>query len=193
MLIRALPVDPAARRRRGAGHRRRRSVPRRRCASWPSDCGVGRARDIHRRRARRRAARAPRAGRRVRDAVPHPRRRPGRRGPGHRVPGGLGHRRAGGRRAHRVARRKPCSTTRLGSWSTAARWTQIADAVSELLADPDRAAAMGAAGRDWVDRAAGAGTRWPAGWPSCADRAARSPWRRSLRYRRRTSRPPPCA
>jgi phosphatidyl-myo-inositol dimannoside synthase len=28
--------------------------------------------------------------------------------------------------------------------------TQIADAVSELLADPDRAAAMGAAGRDWV-------------------------------------------
>ncbi len=27
---------------------------------------------------------------------------------------------------------------------------QIADAVSELLADPDRAAAMGAAGRDWV-------------------------------------------
>ena len=27
---------------------------------------------------------------------------------------------------------------------------QVADAVSELLADPDRAAAMGAAGRDWV-------------------------------------------
>jgi phosphatidyl-myo-inositol dimannoside synthase len=27
---------------------------------------------------------------------------------------------------------------------------QIADAVSELLADPDRAAAMGAAGRDWI-------------------------------------------
>jgi phosphatidyl-myo-inositol dimannoside synthase len=28
--------------------------------------------------------------------------------------------------------------------------SQIADAVTELLADPDRAAAMGAAGRDWV-------------------------------------------
>lgn len=27
---------------------------------------------------------------------------------------------------------------------------QVADAVSDLLADPDRAAAMGAAGRDWV-------------------------------------------
>jgi phosphatidylinositol alpha-1,6-mannosyltransferase len=27
---------------------------------------------------------------------------------------------------------------------------QITDAVSELLADPDRAAAMGAAGREWV-------------------------------------------
>jgi phosphatidylinositol alpha-1,6-mannosyltransferase len=27
---------------------------------------------------------------------------------------------------------------------------QVADAVTELLADPDRAAAMGAAGRDWV-------------------------------------------
>jgi phosphatidylinositol alpha-1,6-mannosyltransferase len=27
---------------------------------------------------------------------------------------------------------------------------QIADAVTELLADPDRAAAMGAAGRDWI-------------------------------------------
>ncbi|KAA8962658.1 glycosyltransferase family 4 protein [Mycobacterium sp.] len=29
---------------------------------------------------------------------------------------------------------------------------QIADAVTELLADPDRAAAMGAAGREWVSR-----------------------------------------
>jgi phosphatidylinositol alpha-1,6-mannosyltransferase len=28
--------------------------------------------------------------------------------------------------------------------------SQITDAVAELLADPDRAAAMGAAGRDWV-------------------------------------------
>ena len=27
---------------------------------------------------------------------------------------------------------------------------QIADAVTEMLADPDRAAAMGAAGRDWI-------------------------------------------
>jgi phosphatidylinositol alpha-1,6-mannosyltransferase len=27
---------------------------------------------------------------------------------------------------------------------------QITDAVSELLADPDRAAAMGAAGREWA-------------------------------------------
>lgn len=28
--------------------------------------------------------------------------------------------------------------------------TEIADAVTELLSDPDRAAAMGAAGRQWV-------------------------------------------
>jgi phosphatidyl-myo-inositol dimannoside synthase len=28
--------------------------------------------------------------------------------------------------------------------------SQIAAAVTELLADPDRAAAMGAAGRDWI-------------------------------------------
>jgi phosphatidylinositol alpha-1,6-mannosyltransferase len=27
---------------------------------------------------------------------------------------------------------------------------EVAEAVSELLADPDRAAAMGAAGREWV-------------------------------------------
>ena len=32
------------------------------------------------------------------------------------------------------------------------RVDEIADAVSELLADPDRAAAMGAAGREWVRR-----------------------------------------
>jgi phosphatidyl-myo-inositol dimannoside synthase len=39
---------------------------------------------------------------------------------------------------------------------------EIADAVTELLADPDRAAAMGAAGRDWVM------AQW--GWDALADR-----------------------
>ncbi|MCV7385209.1 glycosyltransferase family 4 protein [Mycolicibacter longobardus] len=41
---------------------------------------------------------------------------------------------------------------------------QIADAVSELLADPDRAAAMGAAGREWVTG------HWR--WDTLADRMA---------------------
>jgi len=39
---------------------------------------------------------------------------------------------------------------------------QIADAVAELLADPDRAATMGAAGRDWIRE------RWR--WDALADR-----------------------
>lgn len=41
---------------------------------------------------------------------------------------------------------------------------QVADAVAVLLADPDRAAAMGAAGRDWVT------THWR--WDTLADRLA---------------------
>lgn len=41
---------------------------------------------------------------------------------------------------------------------------QVGDAVSELLADPDRAAAMGAAGRDWVS------THWR--WDTLAARLA---------------------
>jgi phosphatidylinositol alpha-1,6-mannosyltransferase len=39
---------------------------------------------------------------------------------------------------------------------------QVADAVSELLGDPDRAAAMGAAGREWVT------TQWR--WDALAGR-----------------------
>ena len=57
-----------------------------------------RARGVHRRGARRRTARPPRDGRRVRDAVPHPRRGAGRRGARHRLPGGVGDRSAGGGR-----------------------------------------------------------------------------------------------
>ena len=51
-----------------------------------------------------RAAGALRRRRRVRHAVPHPARRPGRRGPRHRLPGGLRHRPAGRRRR---LRRRP--------------------------------------------------------------------------------------
>ena len=67
---------------------------------------------------------------------------------------------------------------------------EIATAVSDILADPDRAARMGAAGRRWaVDN-------WQ--WRYQAARLAGlferlSPFRRALRCRWRTSRPPPCA
>ena len=72
--------------------------------------GLG-LRPLHRGGALGGAARALRRGRRLRDAVPHPARRPGRRGPRHRLPGGLGDRpaRGGGRlgrRARRGARRR---------------------------------------------------------------------------------------
>ena len=75
---------------------------------------------------------------------------------------------------------------------------EVADAVAELLTDRDRAAAMGAAGREWVT------SQWR--WDTLAARLAellREPdgrrWLQSvlvvdaLRYRRRTSRPPRCA
>jgi len=41
---------------------------------------------------------------------------------------------------------------------------QVADAISQLLADPDRATSMGAAGRDWVTKS------WR--WDSLAARLA---------------------
>ena len=65
--------------------------------------GVGcrRPRDVHRGRGRRGAARPPRDGRRVRDAVPHARGRARRRGAGHRLPGGLGDRGPRGGRSFR--------------------------------------------------------------------------------------------
>ena len=149
MLIRALPairerVDGAALVIVGGGpylatlHRLARQARRRR------------VRDLHRRRARRRTARPPRDGRRVRDAVPHPRRGPGRRGPRHRLSGGVGDGCAGRGRPLGWRARDRCATARRDWWWTAGDVDEIATAVGEILADPDRAAAMGAAGAQWV-------------------------------------------
>ena len=87
---------------------------------------------------------------------------------------------------------------------------QVADAVTELLADRDRAAAMGAAGRRVGDGAVALGHAGrPAGRVTPLSRrenprhaalkrevcvcSPASPWCRSPRCRRRTSRPPRCA
>ena len=109
-----------------------------------------RARDLHRRGTRRRTARPPRDGRRVRDAVPHPRRRPGRRGPRHRLSGSIGDGCAGGRRSVGRGARRPCRTATRDSSSNGWDVDEIATAVGEILADPERAARMGAAGRSWA-------------------------------------------
>ena len=76
---------------------------------------------------------------------------------------------------------------------------EIGNAISELLTDRDRAAAMGAAGREWVTTewrwdTLAAPARGSAAWRRCApELAALNPSRRSPRCRRRTSRPPRCA
>ena len=125
----------------------------------------GRARDVHRRRARRRTARPPRGGRRVRDAVPHPRRGHGRRGPGHRLSGGLRDGRAGGRGPVGRGTGNRAATARPGWWSTADS-VAIAAPVAELLADPrpGRRDGRGGPATGWIDN--GSGARWPRGWPS---------------------------
>ena len=70
---------------------------------------------------------------------------------------------------------------------------EIATAVGDILADPQRAAEMGAAGRRWaIDQLAVAQPGRATAPP--ADRMTRvSPCRRALRCRWRTSPPPPCA
>src|SRR6478672_3053590 len=85
MLIRAMPAI------------RRRPVPDV-VAAAGAQFRRGRACGVHRRSARRRTAGTPRIGRCVRDAVPHPRGGPGRRGPRHRLSGGLRYGRARRRR-----------------------------------------------------------------------------------------------
>ena len=151
------PADPRAavvqgpRSRRPAAARRRR--PRRRAAA-PAGRRAGRrrARGVHRRRARRRPARPPRRRRRLRPAVPHPRRRAGRRGPGHRAAGGVGRGRAGGRgRLRRRPGDRAGGRDRATSSAaaTSARWSTRSPACSPTRAG---AAAMGAAGREWMLR-----------------------------------------
>ncbi len=53
-------------------------------------------------------------------------------------------------RAAPAARRRPCGRAAPGTSSTAATPPRSADALVGLLADPDRAARFGAAGRDWM-------------------------------------------
>ena len=76
--------------------------------------GVSDCRPVHRTGPMARTPRLLRHGRRVRHAVPDPAGRTRRRGPGHRLPGGLGHRPAGNRRRlGRSPRRDPRGRIRL--------------------------------------------------------------------------------
>jgi phosphatidylinositol alpha-1,6-mannosyltransferase len=112
------------------------------------------------------AARALRRRRRVRHALPDP---PGRArggGPRHRVPGGVGDRAAGGRRAVRRragrgagGRDRPRGRRHVGGGR--------GGAVGALLADPERARAMGRAAAPGC-RSSGAGTCWPSACAACS-------------------------
>ena len=118
-LIRAWPLVRAAGDRRAAAAGRQR--PGRRAAP-PAGPRARRRRfgDVHRARCPGRPARLLRRGRRIRDALPDPPPRPGRRGPGHRLPGGLRDRAAGHRAATPAARRTRCSAARPATWSRGA-------------------------------------------------------------------------
>ena len=187
-------VDPASRRRRRAGDRRRRSVPGDAARAGPR-LRRGRRRDVHRRACRAtncprttrwptcsRCRAAPAAGAWTSRAWASCSWRP--RPPACRWSP-----------ATRVGPRKPCSTTRLGWSSTAARWTRSPTPSTELLTDRDRAAAMGAAGRRVGDVPVALGHAGRPAGRAARDRAAgtASPCCRSPRSRRRTSRPPRCA
>ena len=78
---------------------------------------------------------------------------PGRRGAGHRLPGGVGDRAAGGGRATPAGRPTPCCDGETGFVVPGRDVAEVADRVSELLLDPARARAMGARGRAWVEQA----------------------------------------
>ena len=108
MLIRALPADPRAGPGGGAAAGRRRPV-RGPAARDGRAARRRRARDHDRPGAVGGAARALRRRRRVRDAVPHARPRPGRRGPWHRVPRGVGVRACRSWPAGPAAHRRRCS------------------------------------------------------------------------------------
>ena len=120
-LIRALPAIrrrvPDAR----AAARRRRPAPRPR---WRRLAGASRRRATHvvftGSVPWEELPGALRGRRRVRDAVPHPARRPRRRGPRHRLPGGVGDRAARRRPATRAAPPTRCARARPATWSTAA-------------------------------------------------------------------------
>ncbi len=89
--------DPRAGAGRGAPDRRRRTLRRGPPAARGGDRGAGR-RALHRGGALGGTARALRGGRRLRDAVPDPARRPRRGGARHRLPGGVRDRAARGGR-----------------------------------------------------------------------------------------------
>ena len=71
-----------------------------------------------------RTARALRRGRRLRDALPHQARRPGRGGPRHRLPGGVRDGPARRRRRLRRRTRRDPATARPATWSAAATSTR---------------------------------------------------------------------
>ena len=123
----------------------------------------GRVGRVHRRRALGGAARPLRRGGRLRDAVPDPAARPGRRGPRDRLPGGVGDGAAGGGGRLRRRARRRAATARPGSWCRAVR--------SPAVARPARRAARGPGARPvrWASRAgpgwsgSGAGRSRPPG------------------------------
>ena len=154
VLIRALPrAAPAgARARRCCSSAAARTC--RGCAGWPPSTASPTHVVLDRLGAVGGAAGALRRRRRLRDAVPHPARRAGGRGPRHRLPRGARDRAAGRRRALAAARRTRCSTARPGVVVDG----RVAGGRSPtrspaLLADPrPRARRWARAGRAWVER-----------------------------------------
>ena len=149
--------DPATDRRCRPGDRRGWAVPHHAAPAGAPVRGR-RARGVHRRCACRRAARAPRDGRRVRDAMPDQGSGAGRRGPRHRLPRGVGCRRARGGRTVRGRTGVGASTARRDWWSTVGMSAPSRSRSATYLPIPTGP-------RGWVPQAADGSSRTGSGAP----------------------------
>ena len=109
-------------------------------------------------RCRGRRCRVLRGGRRVRHAVPDPRVGAGRRGPRHRVPGGVGHRPAGDRRRLRSVRPRRSGRNAPDWSSTAGTSARSPPRACGCCPTGDWRPRCGRAGRAWVGSRPGPGT-----------------------------------
>ena len=144
------------------------------CGGWPTS-RRGRARRVHRSRAGRRAAGPPRRRRRLRPAVPHPRRRARRRGPRHRAAGGRGVGPAGRRRRLRRGA-ETVLEGRTGHVVDGRDAAALAVAVAACWPTRSGPGAMGAAGPGVDAARLDAGPRGCRGCAACSPGPGRSPW-----------------